>query len=75
MPDFPSLGSTKWCECLWSSHPWSKGLWYIIWLKGTTSYDGVAEDAINFIRNGKSRGDIVDLPNRTFASLDSLSEK
>ena len=43
--------------------------------KSTTISDDVVEEAINFIRNGLSRGDIVDLSNRTFASLDSLAEK
>ena len=36
--------------------------------------DDLAEEATNFIRNAKSVGDIVNLPNRTFESPDSLSE-
>ena len=43
--------------------------------ESTTISDDVAEEAINFIRNEKSRGDIVEISNRTFASPDSLLEK
>ena len=43
--------------------------------KGTTISDDVAEEAINFIKDAISRGDIFDLSNRTFASPDSLAEK
>lgn len=43
--------------------------------ESTTISDDVAEEAINFIRNVKSAGDIVELSNRTFASPNSLSEK
>jgi len=44
-------------------------------LKSTTVYVDVVEEAINFIGNAKSRGDIVNLSNRTFSSPDSLSEE
>ena len=43
--------------------------------ESATIFDDVAEEAINFIRNAKPTGCIVDLSNRTFASPDSLSEK
>jgi len=43
--------------------------------QGTTISDDVAEEAINFIRNAISRGDVGDLSNRTFVSPDSLAEK
>ena len=43
--------------------------------KGTTIYDDVAEEAINFIRNAISRGDVGDLSSRTFVSPDSLAKK
>ena len=43
--------------------------------ESTSISDDVVEEAINFIRNAKSRGGIVDLSNRTFASSDSLLEK
>lgn len=41
----------------------------------TTISDDVAEEAIDFIRNEISRGDIGDLSNRIFSSLDSVAEK
>ena len=37
-----------------------------------TIYDDVADEATNFIRIGKSAGDIFDLSNRTFPSPGSL---
>ena len=43
--------------------------------ESTTIPDDVVEEAIHFIRNAKSMGDIVDLSNKTFSSPDSLSEK
>lgn len=41
--------------------------------ESTTISDDVTKEAINFIRNGKLVGDIVDLSNKIFASTDSLS--
>ena len=43
--------------------------------ESTTISDDVAEEAINLIRNAKSRGHIVGLSNKKFASPDSLLEK
>ena len=43
--------------------------------QSTTISDDVAKEAINFIRNAISRGDVGDLSNRTFVSPDSLAEK